>query len=93
MRAINNTLPESEQLLMEERNPNPQYLEQQRLNWNFVYSWGWVSHKYYVANKLKEVLTSKGEDEDTIRDLFKLIFDDVPELKITEHENSIPSSQ
>lgn len=77
-RPLPDTLPEDEQMLMEERNQNPHTMQEHRDNWNFVYAWGWVSDKYYRANKLREILSNRGWGEDSITTLFRELFDDVP---------------
>lgn len=101
-RPIYDTLPEEEQILMEQRNPNPQNMPDHRMNWNWVYGWGWTSHKFYTANKLHTILAERDFDEDQIRDIFKSLFNDVPpynpqaEVATTTQtandKDSIPSS-
>lgn len=87
------TLPIEEQQLMESRNPNPQNMEEHRANWNLVYSMGWVAYRFYVANRLREALAVRGFDEEDRKVIFAEVFQDLPEIKIINHDSldSVPA--
>jgi hypothetical protein len=98
MRNLAETLAVDEQMIMAASNPYTVEQKAQYEAWNYIYSWGWIRHKFYVANKLRESLTRRGFTEWEMTQIFNDVFRDVPEMTNTEDintadDNSIPDKQ